>query len=161
MVQEKNIRLIRHSDINTEKWNRCIDQAPNCRIYAYDWYLDRTAVYWDALVYGNYEYVMPLPARNKWFIKYLYNPYFSQQLGIFPAPPENISESFYRGLVLNYRYGVIHLNAGNSSTNFPSVINVLERKNYLLMVMSWLLPIQQILRNYLMPIPANNMGFMM
>jgi hypothetical protein len=58
------------------------------------WYLDIVAKKWDALIWGDYEFVMPLPKSRKYFLIYITQPYFAQQLGIFPAPPENIQNYF-------------------------------------------------------------------
>ena len=66
--------FLNERSINSIKWNQCIDNSFNCRIYSYDWHLDRTAIEWDALIYGNYKFIMPLPYRKKWGIKYLFQP---------------------------------------------------------------------------------------
>jgi hypothetical protein len=60
------------------------------------WHLDRTAVVWDALVWGDYEFVMPLPVRKKWGIQYVYQPLFCQQLGIFPKPSNWLRNFFMK-----------------------------------------------------------------
>lgn len=131
MNKNKEIHYIKHVQIDSDKWNQCIDGALNCRIYAYDWHLDRTAIEWDALIYGDYEYVMPLPFRKKLGIKYLYQPLFSQQLGIFPTPSEAIFDAFIAAVTDRFRYADIQLNA----VNIPGENNgdiFFERKNYLL-----------------------------
>ncbi len=127
-----NFRLIKHSNIDSEKWNRCLDNSLNCRIYAYDWHLDRTAIVWDALVWGDYEYIMPLPFREKMGIKYLYQPLYSQQLGIFPSPPLKVSEAFYNFIFENYRFSDMHLNSENIPLEKIAEIQFLPRDNFLL-----------------------------
>jgi hypothetical protein len=47
------------------KYDTCMAQSLNSRIYAFSWYLDAVADHWDVLVYGDYEAVMPLPWRQK------------------------------------------------------------------------------------------------
>lgn len=126
------LQYIKHSDIDSEKWNQCIDGAQNSRIYAYDWHLDRTAIVWDALVLGDYDFVMPLPVRRKWGINYLYQPLFSQQLGIFPVPPKNIALLFYLEIVKLFTYSSFHLNSKNPQLENVEMIEFHERKNYLL-----------------------------
>lgn len=131
MNSTKKIHYIKHAEIDSDKWNQCIDSALNCRIYAYDWHLDRTAIEWDALVYGDYEYVMPLPFRKKLGIKYLYQPLYSQQLGIFPTPSKAIFNAFISRVQKHFRYAITQLNA----VNIPDATNreiFFERKNYLL-----------------------------
>lgn len=131
MSSFKNIHCIKHAQIDSAKWNQCIDGALNCRIYAFDWHLDRTAIEWDALVYGDYEYVMPLPFRKKLGIKYLYQPIYSQQLGIFPPPSPNVLKAFISLVQDKFKYSDVQLNALNVPEESGNDIFV-ERQNYLL-----------------------------
>ena len=131
MSSVKKIHYIKHAQIDFDKWNRCIDGALNCRIYAYDWHLDRTAIEWDALIYGDYEYVMPLPFRKKLGIKYLYQPLFSQQLGIFPTPSNAIFDVFIAEIKDRFKYADMQLNAMNIPGENNGAV-FFERKNYLL-----------------------------
>ncbi len=131
MSSIKKIQYIKHAQIDSDKWNRCIDGALNCRVYAYDWHLDRTAIEWDALIYGDYEYVMPLPFRKKFGIKYLYQPLSSQQLGIFPTPSKAIFDAFIDVIKDRFKYVDVQLNAVNiPGENSRDIF--FERKNYLL-----------------------------
>jgi hypothetical protein len=125
------IKYIKHKDIDSEKWTRCIENAANSRFYANIFHLDRAAVDWDALVWGDYEYVMPLPIRNKLGFSYVYQPLFCQQLGIFPKPSNLVAELFYNTLFDKFRYSDVHLNSGNPSINNKN-IEFLPRQNYLL-----------------------------
>jgi len=38
---------------------------------------------WDAIVYNNYEAVMPLPWKKKWGLHYIYQPFLVAQMGLF------------------------------------------------------------------------------
>jgi len=73
-------------------------------VYACSWYLDAMAGKWNVLVMGDYDYVMPLPCRRKWGIRYVFLPPFLQQLGIFPPPPVNVEIAFYRILTAHFQY---------------------------------------------------------
>jgi hypothetical protein len=77
------INYIKHKDVDTEKWDRCIEQSVNGIIYAFSWYLDIVCDEWDALVDDDYESVFPLVKRKKFGINYIYPPFFTQQLGLF------------------------------------------------------------------------------
>lgn len=127
-----NLKYIKHEQIDSAKWNSCIDKAENCRVYGYDWYLDRTAKIWDALIWGDYEFVMPLPVKRKIGIKYLYQPLYSQQLGIFPNPPDAIKTKFFNALLQHFRYSDFQINSGNTPISAENEINFIPRKNYLL-----------------------------
>lgn len=78
-----------YDEIDRKKWDACIRQSLNGLIYAETVYLDHMAVNWDGLVLGDYEAVMPLTWKKKWGIKYLYQPAFFQQGGIFSSKKLN------------------------------------------------------------------------
>ena len=77
------VHYITYQQIDKSKWDNCIDTAANGLVYGYSFYLDAMAKHWDALVLDDYEAVMPLTWRKKFGIRYLYQPAFTQQLGIF------------------------------------------------------------------------------
>src|SRR5277367_495617 len=54
------IKYLVRSEIDTEKWDRCILNASNGLIYARSFYLDSMAENWSALVEGDFQNVMPL-----------------------------------------------------------------------------------------------------
>lgn len=126
------LKYLEHKNIDYEKWDRCIEYAANSRIYAMSWHLDRTTEVWDGLVLGDYEIVMPLPLREKWGIKYVYQPLFSQQLGIFPNPPEIIQKQFYLEIFQRFRFADTQINSGNKPVALSDPNNFYPRKNYLL-----------------------------
>lgn len=131
MNNNSELIYTKHHEINSEKWNARIESATNSRVYAFNWHLDRTAETWDALIWGDYEYVMPLPVRKKWGIKYLYQPLFSQQLGIFPQPSLKIATAFYTRVLSLFKFSDVQLNSENQAINSDK-IEFASRKNYLL-----------------------------
>ncbi len=106
-------------DIDTEKWDRCIDNSVNGIFYAYSWVLDMVCPGWNALVMDNYLAVMPLPNRMKFGVRYIYPPFFLQQLGVFSTGSltETVTESFLKSIPLNYRYWETTLNTFNRLPN--------------------------------------------
>lgn len=132
MVKQNKLRYLKHHEIDCTKWDRTIEEAPNSRIYATSWYLDRTSTKWDALVWGDYQYVMPLPVRKKWGISYAYQPLYCQQLGIFPNPDAATAATFHDALMHHFRYFDIQLNASNLPPGPRSGLQLFTRKNFLL-----------------------------
>lgn len=125
------IRYLRRPEINNEAWDRCIRNAANGLIYGYSFYLDAMAGDWDGLVCGDYEAIMPLPWRRKWGVSYLYQPFFTAQLGIFGhALSPAIVEAFLRAIPATFRYWDFSLNHQNL---YPvSGFTLQQRMNYLL-----------------------------
>lgn len=110
-MNQIKIKYLKYKDIDTDKWDRCIENAPNSLVYSQSWYLDKIGGRWDALVLGDYQYVMPLPYRKKLGISYLYQPLFCQQLGIFPPPTNEISKQFLIEVSNYFSFAEINLNA--------------------------------------------------
>lgn len=83
-LREKTmIRYLERNDISDQKWDQCINRSFNGMVYGYTWYLDIVAGEWSALVENDYESVFPLPFKRKLGIAYVYQPFFTQQLGLF------------------------------------------------------------------------------
>ncbi len=130
VTKMETIQYLQRAQINTEKWDRCIREAPNGLIYAYSCYLDKMAVDWDALVLNDYEAVMPLPWKKKWGIYYLAHPPLTASLGIFgtTVTGELISR-FIRAIPARFKLVDLLLNPANilSSSGVQSM-----RSNYVL-----------------------------
>lgn len=123
------IRYITHNEINKRKWDECISSSINGRIYAYSWYLDIVSDQWDALILDNYQAVFPLPFRRKFGINYVYQPYFSQQLGLFSkaALTPSLLEEFLLKIPPHFKYIDINLNQHNTLNSFD--IKTESRRN--------------------------------
>jgi hypothetical protein len=132
MLEKSEIQLLRRQEIDEEKWSRCIEDADNSRVYANHWYLDKVAENWEALIWGDYEFVMPLPVRKKWGLKYVFQPLFSQQLGIFPAPPLETGEKFMTKLADLFYYCETSLNPHNLVFEVLKNAQIQPRDNFLL-----------------------------
>jgi hypothetical protein len=110
------IKYITNDKIDKQKWNNCISSAENGLIYAYSYYLDIMAKNWDALILNDYEAVMPLTWNKKYGICYLYQPAFTQQLGIFSKSSltPHFMEGFISCVKKQFRFAEIFLNFGNT-----------------------------------------------
>ena len=109
------ITFLTHKEIDFYKWDQCIERSVNELVYAYSWYLNTVCKEWDALVENDYESVFPLPTRKKAFIRYAYQPFFIQQLGIFSSTPLFVDrvQAFLSAIPKKYKFVEINLNAQN------------------------------------------------
>ncbi len=121
-MNHPDIKYLPHQQIDRDKWDRCIAQSTNGMVYAFSWYLDRITEQWDALVFGDYLYVMPLPCNRKWTIHYIFQPFFTQQLGVFSAFPidQEMVNSFLHAIPSKFKLVEMKLNEQNlpSSESF-------------------------------------------
>jgi len=123
-----DIRFLNRNEIDIDRWDRCIQDALNGMIYARSVYLDTMAKNWSALVWNDYEVVMPLTWKRKYGISYLYQPAFTAQLGVFfnSEPDPHILENFVTQAESHFRFCEIHLNYQNG------ILSERKRANYIL-----------------------------
>jgi hypothetical protein len=129
MPAASHITYLRRREIDPTRWDDCVLNAAGPLIYGRAFYLDQMAAgQWDALVLDDYHAVMPLTWRSKYGIRYLYQPAFTQQTGIFSAQPitPSLTGTFLRQLDRHFRFAEIYLNYTNAH---PTLI---PRTNYIL-----------------------------
>jgi hypothetical protein len=121
------IRYIEREKLDIKKYNACIEQSRNHKMYGYSWYLDIVADNWGILIYGDYQYVMPLPWRNKYGIHYVYPPEWTQQLGVFSANKidATLVEKFLKNIPRKFKKVTINFNSGNFNSMFETKSNFL------------------------------------
>lgn len=115
MYMAKDISFIPHAAIDRQAWDACVSRYTPDHIYAYSWYLDVMVPEWTALVWGNYEAVMPLPCRKKYGVHYLYQPFLTAQLGLIAADNSPaLLNTFLHAIPGRYRYWDICLHHRNA-----------------------------------------------
>lgn len=98
------LRRINRKALSLVRYEACLEAGGPAPVYAWPWFLDVMAGAWEALVWDDYRYVMPVAHRRKWGISYVYQPMFAQQLGIYPSPPPGVARAFYEFLASRYPY---------------------------------------------------------
>lgn len=66
------VRYIQGCDLDRNRWDELMLTAPNADLYGSSVFLDTMTDAWDAIVYGDYEAVLPLPVRRQFGIRYAY-----------------------------------------------------------------------------------------
>lgn len=126
------IRHLKNTEIDYPKWDACIKNAVNGLVYASSWYLDLVHDGWEALVENDYERVMPLTGRKKLGIDYLYQPFFTQQLGVFSKSilhAETV-KLFIENIPSKYSFSEFNLNSFNKVEDVNCEVKL--NKNHLL-----------------------------
>ncbi len=108
------IQYIKHNAIDKARWNRTLAMAANSLIYAHTDFLDAMSPGWDALMLGDYEFLMPLTHRRKYGIAYICQPAFAQQLGVFSQHEitHGILQQFFEVIANDYKLVEIFVNYG-------------------------------------------------
>ncbi len=112
------IRHLRHEHIDKQWWDQQLLRCDMPLWYARSWVLDATSPGWGALHDDETGAIMPLTWRKKYFIKYLFQPFGSQQLGVFvPNYDEAIGQRMLQAIPREYRYCDISLNERMGALN--------------------------------------------
>ncbi|NOR34971.1 MAG: hypothetical protein GQ579_09850 [Bacteroidales bacterium] len=109
------LKLVQRKEIDILKWDDLIAHSPAETIYPYSWYLDTVAENWSALVVDDYRFVMPVVWKKKAGMKYIYQPFYTQQLGVYSreyVDPELIRKML-RILYKKFRFAGMNFNAKN------------------------------------------------
>ena len=128
-----NMDLLSRKEIDDVKWDRLIAGSTAETLYPYSWYLDAVSDRWSAMVDDDYRFVMPVIWRRKAGIKYIYQPFYTQQLGVFSreyVDPELIP-GILRYLYRKFRFAGMNLNAKNLvGEQDPFMVE--DKSNYIL-----------------------------
>ena len=124
------IHYVKREDLEVEKYNNCIENSIQSRIYAFSWYLDIIADNWDVLVQDDYEAVMPVPWKQKYFIKYVTQPFFCQQLGVFSK--HEISNEVIRNFIKEIPNKFFRISLQLNAENSIDSERLVKKNNYVL-----------------------------
>ncbi|SEI72730.1 hypothetical protein SAMN04487995_1900 [Dyadobacter koreensis] len=119
--------LLSRNEIDDVRWNETVKNSEQHIIYAYSWYLDVVCEQWMALVWPaaeDYQVIMPLPVKKKWFIEVIQQPLFCQYLGIFSSRDlsKSVVEEFLKSLDRNFRYiSTYNFNPSNTANLRPLI----------------------------------------
>lgn len=128
MSQE--IQFLHNRTIDINRWDEVIKNSVTSRVYAFSWYLTILHPDWHGVIIGDYEYVMPVIFSRKWGIRYMYQPIYAQQHGLFPEATREITASVFAFLEKEFKFIDISLNSSNL-VDLPNW-QVEARKNYIL-----------------------------
>jgi hypothetical protein len=110
------IKYVKRKNLDLVKYNDCIENSIQSRIYAFAWYLDIVADNWDVLVLNDYQAVMPIPWKQKYFIKYITQPFFCQQLGVFSKDEisNDVIQNFIKVIPIKFLKITLNFNSKNA-----------------------------------------------
>jgi hypothetical protein len=117
------INYIKRKDLDVTKYNICIENSIQSRIYAFSWYLDIVADHWDVLVLDDYEAVMPITWRKKAGIKYVYPSLWLLELGVFSLDESQDIQPFLAILCSKFMFVELRLNTKNKFLKSASLIS--------------------------------------
>ncbi len=109
------ILYMHHHAIDRPQWDALVAQSAQRQVYALSWYLDVVAPGWEAVAEvdaaGRYTAVMPVPWKKKLGIRYVQQPLFCQQLGLYSfkgSIPEATYQAFVQEVQQRFRYTVAY-----------------------------------------------------
>jgi hypothetical protein len=119
------IHYLKQKNIDRAKWDNCVVNSQLPLVYAESWYLDCVSPNWNAFVLDDYKAVMPLPVNSKFNIKFLAQPFYCQQLGVFSLIEDDFTE-FYKNVHKYFPFGWYSYNESDwkSTQNIDSITKV-------------------------------------
>lgn len=114
------LKYLPHKEIDFNRWDACVQQSAQQLVYARAGYLEvSTGGHWDALVelrHDQYVSVFPLPYKKRLGISFTYQPFHSQQLGLFTTPEsqETSLEAYLKLIPKHFRLVYLQLNTENT-----------------------------------------------
>jgi hypothetical protein len=110
-----------------------VAESPAETIYPYSWYLDAVSDTWSALVADDYRFIMPVVWKKKAGMKYVYQPFHTQQLGVFSR--EYVDPQIIREMLAiiykKFRFAGINFNAKNLVGEEKPFL-VADKSNYIM-----------------------------
>lgn len=105
------IKRVSRKKLDVDKYTECLKKSVNYRIYAEVFYLDTlVGNNWDCYVLNDYEAIMPLPYVKKFGFKFIVQPTYCQQLGVFHQEDfsketfQLFEKKLHRNLVRSYSF---------------------------------------------------------
>ncbi|MBC6697138.1 GNAT family N-acetyltransferase [Hymenobacter puniceus] len=128
--------LLRFTELNLPAWDACVAQAEQQVPYAQSWWLTATAGRWDAVVetgpQSNYVSVLPLPTHRRPWGREIYQPAFTQQLGLLTTAGSRHRELLDYLPLLRGSYARLYtqLHTGQELASAPPGFQLTERRTY-------------------------------
>jgi len=119
------IKYVSRKELAKEKYNECVSSSFQQRVYAYAWFLDVVSDQWGALILNDYQAVMPLPWNSKLGLKYITQPFFCQQLGIYSphSLEDSIIHDFFSAIPKQFLKINLSTNISTGSKKFTQQTN--------------------------------------
>lgn len=122
------IKRLKYGEIDFEKYGKCVNNALQTNFYAKKEILDFLCKKWELLIYGDYDFVMPIPISNKYGFNIVLQPLFCQQLGIYSLTKDrDIEQEFLSYFKKNY---TIYHYAFNCDNDFEPELSF--KNNYII-----------------------------
>ena len=128
--------LLRHHQLDLSAWDTCVAQAGQVVPYAQSWWLAATAGRWDAVVEtgpaGEYRSVLPLLLKRRPWGREVYQPAFTQQLGLLTTAASRHLELLDYLPLLRGRYARLYaqLHTQQELASAPPGFALAERLTY-------------------------------
>lgn len=117
----KSIQHLTRNQVDTTKWDQCVQAAPNGLIYSHSFFLDQMSPGWEALVKGDYESVMPLTWSRKYGFSYLHQPFCAAQSGVAGAAGQGtLVDEFLEAIPARFRLVDILLQESNTPVRYAA-----------------------------------------
>lgn len=124
------IRYTEGPGLDKSRWDAIIRDDPNGSLFATTLFLDLMTDGWDAIIFGDYEALLPLPVRKRWGYRYVHTIPFCGPFAVYGPAASHINiNAMLDAIPAHFIRCDVNLWADGP---FPSDWAVQPRTNYLL-----------------------------
>src|SRR5690554_8018896 len=102
---------INKKDIDREQWDKLVQQTPKVSIYVLSFYLDATAIDWEAYIAEDFSFAIPVGVVRKGGITRVYPPLFHRYIEFIGEGSKIDWEAFQKSLLKRYVKGDLNVKA--------------------------------------------------
>lgn len=108
------LKYLSHNQLDYNKWDTVVGSTTHPQPYGFSWYLNWVSPGWEAIVYGNYEAVLPVFPQKKWMMRWTSRPFGTQQTGPYSKIPltEELVSEMIKLAMQKFHYGEFFLSNG-------------------------------------------------
>jgi hypothetical protein len=114
------IQIIPSANIDRIKWDDRVQASENGLIYSTTSYLDALCEHWHGMIIGDHQWIMALPWKQKWGIRYAYMPPFLQQTGLIGETNSFELQEAIRSIHSFLSYADLNFNFKNTFDKNPT-----------------------------------------
>lgn len=92
-------RYIKRSALDKSRWDLIVRDDPNGSLFATTFFLDVMSDGWDAIIYGDYDALLPLPVRVRWGYRYVHTIPFCGPLAVYGPAASHININAMLGAI--------------------------------------------------------------
>lgn len=120
----------KRQQLDTEKWDACINNSEDGKPYLYSWWLDIVCPEWEFLADSDYSAIFPLPVKRKLGFKANLQPPFVQQVHCIGPNAGSKNNELHCAKFIKKNYRIFDIQVSETMATHFAVAGIKLRSNY-------------------------------